>query len=207
MDVVNFDALKAQGRILDLANVDPEEDYLIIGKYTNKYTTDNFKYTKYPIYAIKAGDVIGVQSVTGLDTDNTDPYNPVVNIAVDGITITGQGTPASPLVAVDPRPYKVYTALLNQTGISAPVATVLENTIGNIVWTRDDVGIYIGTLLNSFTINKTIVFLNLGSGNVCIINSLPGSADYVVINANGPDFPNDPIDVQGLMQIEIRVYN
>ena len=103
--------------------------------------------------------------------------------------------------------YKVYTALLNQTGISAPVATVLENTIGNIVWTRDDVGIYLGTLSNAFTINKTIVFLNFGSGNVCIINSLFGSADYVVINANGPDFPNDPIDVQGLMQIEIRVYN
>lgn len=42
----------------------------------------------------------GVQSVTGLDTDNTDPLNPIVNIAVDGITITGQGTPGDPLVAV-----------------------------------------------------------------------------------------------------------
>lgn len=41
----------------------------------------------------------GVQSVTGLDTDNTDPLNPVVQIAVDGVTITGDGTPANPLVA------------------------------------------------------------------------------------------------------------
>jgi hypothetical protein len=41
----------------------------------------------------------GVQSVTGLDTDNTDPLNPVVQISVDGTTITGDGTPASPLVA------------------------------------------------------------------------------------------------------------
>ena len=40
-----------------------------------------------------------VQSVTGLDTDNTDPLNPVVRIAVDGVTITGLGTPANPLVA------------------------------------------------------------------------------------------------------------
>jgi len=39
----------------------------------------------------------GVQSVTGLDTDNTDPLNPVVQISVDGTTITGAGTPASPL--------------------------------------------------------------------------------------------------------------
>lgn len=41
-----------------------------------------------------------VQSVTGLNTDNTDPLNPIVKVSVDGITITGLGTPASPLVAV-----------------------------------------------------------------------------------------------------------
>jgi hypothetical protein len=41
-----------------------------------------------------------VQTVTGLNTDNTDPINPVVKISVDGTTITGLGTPASPLVAV-----------------------------------------------------------------------------------------------------------
>lgn len=43
----------------------------------------------------------GVQSVTGLDTDNTDPLNPIVQISVDGTTITGAGTPASPLIASD----------------------------------------------------------------------------------------------------------
>lgn len=125
MDIANFDALKAQGKILDLADVDPEEDYLLIGKYNNKYTTDSFKYTKYPVWAIRAKDLIAVatdgvtvlgdgtpgnpltttaatavQSVTGLDTDNSDPLNPVVNIAVDGVTITGQGTPASPLSVI-----------------------------------------------------------------------------------------------------------
>jgi hypothetical protein len=41
----------------------------------------------------------GVQSVTGLDTDNTDPQNPVIQIAVDGITITGDGTTGNPLSA------------------------------------------------------------------------------------------------------------
>jgi hypothetical protein len=40
----------------------------------------------------------GVQSVTGLDTNNTDPLNPIVQISVDGVTITGDGTPANPLV-------------------------------------------------------------------------------------------------------------
>lgn len=41
----------------------------------------------------------GVQSVTGLNTNNADPVNPVIQISVDGVTITGAGTPASPLVA------------------------------------------------------------------------------------------------------------
>ena len=41
----------------------------------------------------------GVQSVTGLNTDNTDPLNPVVEISVDGVTITGDGTSGDPLVA------------------------------------------------------------------------------------------------------------
>jgi hypothetical protein len=45
------------------------------------------------------GGASGVASVTGLDTDNTDPLNPIVNISVDGTTITGDGTPASPLQA------------------------------------------------------------------------------------------------------------
>lgn len=41
----------------------------------------------------------GVQSVTGLNTDNSDPENPIIEISVDGTTITGLGTPASPLIA------------------------------------------------------------------------------------------------------------
>ena len=67
MDIVNFDALKAQDRIIDPSQVDPEEDYFILGKYTNHYTTNSMKYTKYPVYAIKAGDVMGgSQTPTGV---------------------------------------------------------------------------------------------------------------------------------------------
>ena len=52
------------------------------------------------LYGSPGGSAAGfVLSVTGLDTDNTDPQNPIINISVDGVTITGQGTPADPLVA------------------------------------------------------------------------------------------------------------
>ena len=55
--------------------------------------------------------------------------------------------------------YKVYTALLTQVNDdapAAPTAIVLENTIGNIVWTRQGAGEYTATLLNSFLNNKTL---------------------------------------------------
>lgn len=43
------------------------------------------------------GSGSGVQSVTGLNTNNFDPANPVVQISVDNDTILGAGTPISPL--------------------------------------------------------------------------------------------------------------
>lgn len=56
--------------------------------------------------------------------------------------------------------YLVYTALLNQSGTSAPVATVLQNTLGGtVVWTRTGTGQYAGTLAGAFTANKTVIFM------------------------------------------------
>jgi len=52
----------------------------------------------------------------------------------------------------------VYTALLTQSGTDAPVATVLQNTLGGtVVWTRESIGEYRGKLENVFTENKTFI--------------------------------------------------
>jgi len=75
-----------------------------------------------------------VQSVTGLNTDNTDPRNPIIRISVDGTTITGLGTPASPLVATS-TPYTLPTAsstilggIKVGTGLSIDGSGVLSST-------------------------------------------------------------------------------
>lgn len=60
--------------------------------------TYNPQRSEFSLTAITGGGA--VESVTGLNTDNTDPNNPVVRISVDGVTVTGAGTPWSPLVAV-----------------------------------------------------------------------------------------------------------
>lgn len=52
--------------------------------------------------------------------------------------------------------YKKYIALLSQTSTNNPVATVFENTMDDIiVWTRDSVGTYTGTLTGAFVNFKT----------------------------------------------------
>ena len=72
------------------------------------------------------------------------------------------------------RPYKVYTALLTQTDTFAPVATVLENTLGDtIIWVRNYQGSYNCVLSSSelFLQSKTAIFIgatfeeSVGSGN------------------------------------------
>lgn len=52
---------------------------------------------------------------------------------------------------------KVYRALLTQTGTDDPVATVLENTLGgDVVWTYNAEGTYIGTLADAFSTSTVV---------------------------------------------------
>jgi len=69
-------------------------------------------------------------------------------------TTKGEKGDASPVASLG---YKVYKALISQSSTNAPTVTVLQNTIGDIVWTRDGVGVYLGTLANAFTANKTFL--------------------------------------------------
>jgi hypothetical protein len=89
-----------------------------------------------------------VQSVSGLNTDNTDPINPVVKISVDGTTITGAGTPASPLQASS----NVNKGFYSQTAISTSIVnTNIETSL---------IGAGVGTLSvppNSFNIGDSFV--------------------------------------------------
>ena len=110
--------------------------------------------------------------------------------------------------------YLVYTALLTQTGTNAPVATVLENTLG------DTFGIdynAVGSFLlypattEPFTINKTAVFIGTSK-------QLNGTASFEVYRSNAVgitiltftwDGISSFIPANGVLNetvIEIRVY-
>lgn len=103
-----------------------------------------------------------------------------------------------------PKPYLVYTAILTQSGAGVPTATILENTIGTITWSRLSAGHYRGTTAGLYVNNKTVGFTSIKD-----INSIV-QASYTSVN-------NFDVNVQtattGLdndtwtMTIEIRVYN
>jgi hypothetical protein len=73
------------------------------------------------------------------------------------------GDPCCPKAQADSRPYKSYTAILTQEGTQNPVPTILENTLGDIVWERISVGVYRGTLEGVITEENTVVFITNGS--------------------------------------------
>lgn len=112
--------------------------------------------------------------------------------------------------------YKVYTALLTQTGTDAPIAAILENTLGgDVIWTRNDVGHYTATLIGAFpdenkffTINtekmidpKTAIaleWLNSDSFNIY--------TNSVSVTFNGSIVYSGIDDVLYNYSVEIRVY-
>lgn len=107
------------------------------------------------------------------------------------------------------QPYKVYTAILSSGDPSdPPTVTILgDNTIGNIVWTYEDVGHYRGTLASAFTAAKTWF---------SVANEFNSVTSHVEVNRNTTsavdvkttDNTGNPAD--GLLlncSLEIRVYN
>ena len=125
-----------------------------------------------------------VHSVTGLNTNNADPLNPVVRISVDGTTITGLGTPASPLIATS-FPYtlpiasptvlggiKIGSGLtINGSGVLSTTSSITGSGINNYVtrWTPDGTTLGTGKIRDD---NSTVG-----------INAAPVS--YAMLNVDG----------------------
>jgi len=98
----------------------------------------------YPMGTPKSGDLLLGTSVPNAGTDEQ---------------ATTRNFSVSSVIALANENHKVYVAELNNMGAGnvAPVATVIKNTIGDIVWTRTGVGSYVGTLTGAFTEDKTFL--------------------------------------------------
>lgn len=103
------------------------------------------------------------------------------------------------------RKYRVYTAILSQTGTSNPTVVVLENELGDIVWTRNNTGVYYGTLANAFISNQTVLFINNTSAAGRSLIAYRASANQVNVEQLLVD-GSTPADTLSNVSIEIRVY-
>ena len=143
----------------------------------------------------------GVQSVTGDYVDNTDPLNPVLNV---------------PPVK-DSRPYRVYIALVTQSGKNAPVVTVLENTLGTtLVWSYNVQGVYFASApmgSHIFSNPNKVAILPISNTDV-IWDGTSLGLNYALVNDSNTivvvSVKNGVGLQDGLLNyhvIEVRIYN
>lgn len=103
--------------------------------------------------------------------------------------------------------YKKYVALLSQSDTGAPVATVLENTLGGtVVWTRSNVGDYRGTLSGAFTTNKTVIFISPPTSGASTHISTWSNTNQVGVETYFDDALVSADNQLVAIGIEIRVY-
>ena len=106
------------------------------------------------INSYAAGTPTTSDLILGVDTSNSK--NTTKTFTAGDIASLASGSTA----------YDSYVALLTQASTAAPVATVLSNNLtATLTWARTSPGVYTLTAnAATFTANKTIVFLNAGSG-------------------------------------------
>lgn len=128
----------------------------------------------------------------------------LVPVVQDGETVQ---TTAQDIADLAAAPYLKYVALLTQADTDAPVATVLENTLGGtVVWTYSDVGTYTGTLAAAFTTDKTFMLANTNASSSAALAINPATSSANAVQVYVLNDENNPVDLHGGAFIEIRVY-
>jgi len=109
--------------------------------------------------------------------------------------------------------YKVYTAIITQSGAVAPIANVLENTIGTATWEYMATGAYRLTTAGLFNYDKTYIYAANIFGNQPQFNLFSSTEESAFPNSiqfnNWRDLNTTPVQIDGIDEaiIEIRVYN
>ena len=177
---------------------------------TTTYRTDSYPCRVYTALLTQTGGD-GALTISSGDLTIGVTYAIVENEGLDwNFTNVGapNNNPGTYFVATGSTPNSWGTdgALNYNTG--APVATVLENTLGGtVVWTYDIVGLYNATLNGVFLPNKTAVFCTRqmpGGGGIVMHGS---RFDYNTVSIRVSDSITNVDGELTDASIEIRVYN
>nr|WP_315032471.1 hypothetical protein [uncultured Chryseobacterium sp.] len=104
--------------------------------------------------------------------------------------------------------YKIYRALMYADRFLEPKFIVLENTLGDIVWKREDTGRYLATLQGAFPTQKTWINskINDRSGKKypydCVTDIISEDAMYLhLFNCDDSSSPVDIVGQYGVIEI------
>lgn len=138
---------------------------------------------------------------------NTSGVKEAVLEVLGTTSTTSTTTSASTTTTTTVAPYKIYRAILNQTGVAAPTAVVLQNTIGTITYQYGSLGnYYIQSASSAFLANKTFVLIMSRNGNEQRIYARRISDGTIAImcrNFAASDFADDVLENTS---IEILIY-
>lgn len=135
-------------------------------------------------YTLATSPISGADKLVGTETTNNDATK---NFSVQEV---------SDFV----KPYKVYVALLTQSGTNPPVAIVLENTLGTITFGYQSSGVYTVNSSGLFTASKTWTNPTLKDNTNLQLSMYRNTSSLLyLVDADGDN---------GLLEtsIEIRVY-
>lgn len=99
---------------------------------------------------------------------------------------------------------KIYSALISQTGTATPTVIVLQNTLGEITWTRVDIGEYAGTTDGLYTLDKTWSIMRTNAFNFGYQVAARQNENVMGLYTGVGSTPTD--GQLNKVSIEIRVY-
>lgn len=137
-----------------------------------------------------------------------------------------QGGETKKVAVKDLRPYKVYTALLTQSGTDEPVVTIVSNTLDlNITWVRNTIGqYYAGDITSKCPDAKTVYIVSDASNGINLYgvplkqvhlwtygNDVPQTGRFLNLSVttvnNSGDITFADWNSPKVILIEVRVYN
>ena len=216
LDGVHQIGATQNGMIMGPIQLDGEIDVADGGIMEILGSTEVPPFPKYKVFTALLTQSGGVNEVLEIDGDGAPLIKGVtyyigINPLNADLTIYGapNNLPGTYFIAnqnVAALPYTYDLQLFYNEAV--PVATVLENTIGNVWFTYETVGSYTINSLGLFTDNKTFELINTLLAFNSNIVGIKKINDNVLRITTGEQNYNSPLDdVLNNTPIEIRVYN
>lgn len=102
---------------------------------------------------------------------------------------------------------KRYVANLSQAAGDAPVATEHYNTLGALVWTRDQAGVYVATLAGAFPIAEKVHMLRGPTSGNTGVDMIWQNADSIILTATDFGQAQQDDGIISNMAIVIEIYS